>query len=63
LTNVSESEKFKIATQVMVEGESAIPLILRINEIFVEDKSITKSDSLRIELDALGHIVADRYTH
>jgi hypothetical protein len=49
--------------EIKLEGESAIPLLLRINEIFVHDKIITKSDSLRIKFDALGHIVADRYTH
>jgi flavin reductase (DIM6/NTAB) family NADH-FMN oxidoreductase RutF len=85
--NVSESEKFKIATHSMVEGyppaigsspiayfcdfdqeialkeDTTIPLILRIKEIFVDETIITDRDSLRIEFDALGHVVADRYTH
>jgi len=47
--------------EITLKSDSATPLILSINEIFVDDEIIRDRESLDIEFDGVGHIVGDRY--
>ena len=51
----------EFSQEVELEGDSAVPLILSIKEVFVDDTLIEDREGLMIDFDSVGHIVGDRY--
>jgi len=47
--------------EIELESSSAIPLILNIKEIFVDDTLIQDRENMTIEFNGVGHIVGNRY--
>ncbi len=51
----------KLSQEIKLEGDSTTPLVLDIKKIFLDNAIIQDQDSLKIEFDAVGHIVGDKY--
>jgi len=47
--------------KITLKGDSTIPLILRIDSVFIDDKIILDRDTLSIDFNGVGHIVDDKY--
>ncbi len=51
----------ELSQEIRLEGDSTTPLILDIKKIFLDNAIIQDQDTLKIEFDAVGHIVGDKY--
>jgi flavin reductase (DIM6/NTAB) family NADH-FMN oxidoreductase RutF len=47
--------------KITLRGDNTIPIILRIDRVFIDEKIIKNREPLYIDFNGVGHIVDDRY--